>query len=117
MSVVGDSSFAADHPAVPRTVNTSLFYDSQQMRNLCNDTAHSRRIGPGDSLVEFGYAQRFDHCFLLFRKPDRATIILYRDRAAAGFLFLLCHYVIPTLLQPYLADELLPSGLSFEANR
>src|SRR4029078_12491379 len=53
------------------------------MRDLCNDTAHRRRVRTRNSLVEFRDAQRLNNVFLFFGKTDRAPIILDLDRDTA----------------------------------
>ena len=73
-----------------RTTNNQLVYDPQQVRDLCHDAAHRRRIGPRHRLVQLRDAEALNDVLLLLRVSDRATIVL--DRDASAFIFcLLCH--------------------------
>jgi len=76
-----------------RTSNNQLVYDPQQVRDLCNDSAHRRRIGPRNCLIQLRDAEALNDVLLLLRVSDRATVVLDRD-AIAFYFCLLCHDLI-----------------------
>ena len=83
------------------------------MRNLRDNATHRWGIGPSNFLVELGDAQRLYYVLLFLRETDRAAIVLDRDIPVRLF-FLLCHFLTPIPLLPFLAGAQLRSGPSFE---
>jgi len=77
-----------------RSANNELIHDPQQMRDLGNDAAGSRRIDTFDRLVEFGNSQALNDLLLLFGIADHAPVILDLDRAAVFCFCFLCHISI-----------------------
>ena len=62
---------------------TILFYNSQQMRDFLDYSAHRGVVGSLYRLVEFRHAETFYDFLLLFRITDDAPVILDPDRYTA----------------------------------
>ena len=86
------------------------------MRNLRNNAAHSRRVGPRNRLIQLGDAKTSNDIFLLFRVSDRASIILDRNRSTVFLLCFLCHLSIFDFDLRFSISQLVVSKLAI-ANR